>query len=351
MRSTMYNVPNTDELLSRSKIPLALVIQPLGPSDPYTELQPVPLVDHGPDGPVRCRRCKAYINLFCMFVDGGRRFQCNLCSSVTEVPDAYFCNLDHTGKRHDLMHRAELTKGTYDFAATQAYCARPPQTAAWIFVIDVSYNSIQAGVLPSVAQAIREVLNNFPAGVNPDEPSPAKFCIITYDSSVHFYNLSPTLAQPQMMIVSDIEEMFLPLHDGLLVSVSESREIIETLLDRLPHMFANTRETEPVLGAALQAGLLAGKDTGGRVIVFNCTLPLAGPGTLKKREDQSLLGTDKERTLYAPADKFYKNLANEYAKYGLCIDLFLFPSAYTDVVIFSSLFYHHGRWPLPLPIF
>ena len=44
------------------------------------------------------------------------------------------------------------------------------------------------------------------------------------------------------------------------------------LLDRLPHMFANTRETETALGAAVKAGSMA-MTSGGRMIVFQSTLP------------------------------------------------------------------------------
>ncbi|KAK7847496.1 protein transport protein sec24-like [Quercus suber] len=37
------------------------------------------VVDFGEIGPVRCSRCKAYINPFMKFIDQGRRFICNFC--------------------------------------------------------------------------------------------------------------------------------------------------------------------------------------------------------------------------------------------------------------------------------
>ncbi len=82
VRSTLYNVPNTDEVLTQSKVPFCLVVQPL--AGPNANDDVVPHVDHGAEGPVRCRRCKAYINPGVVFVDGGRRFQCNLCRGVSE---------------------------------------------------------------------------------------------------------------------------------------------------------------------------------------------------------------------------------------------------------------------------
>lgn len=44
----------------------------------------VQLVDFGEQGPVRCRRCKAYINSAVLFIDGGRKFVCNLCGFDSE---------------------------------------------------------------------------------------------------------------------------------------------------------------------------------------------------------------------------------------------------------------------------
>ena len=38
----------------------------------------------GEIGPVRCKRCKAYMNPFMLFIDGGRRFQCVFCGASTD---------------------------------------------------------------------------------------------------------------------------------------------------------------------------------------------------------------------------------------------------------------------------
>ena len=45
---------------------------------------PLRTMDYSPTGPVRCNRCKAYMNPFVQFVDGGRRFVCNICSYSSE---------------------------------------------------------------------------------------------------------------------------------------------------------------------------------------------------------------------------------------------------------------------------
>lgn len=53
-----------------------------------------------------------------------------------------------------------------------------------------------------------------------------------------------------------MEEPFLPLPDDLLVNLSESRPLVDQLLDSLPSMFANSTCPESALGPALKASYL-----------------------------------------------------------------------------------------------
>ena len=58
-----------------------------------------------------------------------------------------------------------------------------------------------------------------------------------------------------MMVVTDVEDMFVPLLDGFLVNVQEARSVIDSLLEQIPQMFAESRDTEIVLGPVIQAGV------------------------------------------------------------------------------------------------
>lgn len=40
---------------------------------------------------------------------------------------------------------------------------------------------------------------------------------LTFDNALHFYNLKSSLTAPQMMVVTELEEPFLPLPDDMLV--------------------------------------------------------------------------------------------------------------------------------------
>lgn len=60
-----------------------------------------------------------------------------------------------------------------------------------------------------------------------------------------------------MMVVGDVQDMFMPLLDGFLCTPEESEAVIDALMQQIPAMFADTRETETVLLPAILAGLEA----------------------------------------------------------------------------------------------
>lgn len=60
-----------------------------------------------------------------------------------------------------------------------------------------------------------------------------------------------------MMIVGDMEDMFVPLLDGFLCDPMESLTVIDTLMQQIPNSFCDTKETDTLLLPAIQAGLEA----------------------------------------------------------------------------------------------
>ena len=57
-----------------------------------------------------------------------------------------------------------------------------------------------------------------------------------------------------MLVVSDLEDVFLPQPDDLLVNLTESRAVVESLLRSLGDMFKDTQTVGNALGSALLAG-------------------------------------------------------------------------------------------------
>uniref|UniRef100_A0A6Q2XY47 SEC24 homolog D, COPII coat complex component n=1 Tax=Esox lucius TaxID=8010 RepID=A0A6Q2XY47_ESOLU len=344
MRCTTYSFPCTADLAKQCQVPLATIIKPFA-TVPKNET-PLYVVNHGEAGPIRCNRCKAYMCPYMQFIDGGRRFQCGFCSCVNEVPAFYFQHLDHMGRRVDFYERPELSLGSYEFVATLDYCknnksASPP---AYIFMIDVSYANVKSGLVRLICEELKTLLDNLPREEGA-ESSTVKVGFVTYNKILHFYNVKSALAQPQMMVVSDMAEMFVPLLDGFLVNFQESCSVINNLLDQIPDMFADTNESETVFAPVIQAGVEALKaaECSGKLFIFHSSIPTAeAPGKLKNRDDKKLINTEKEKTLFQPQKGLYEQLSKDCVAQGCSVDLFLFPSQYVDMATMGDVSTHTG---------
>lgn len=108
------------------------------------------------------------------------------------------------------------------------------------------HNATETGYLKLFCDVLLEELENIPGD------SRTQIGFITYDSSVHFYSLAPGQHQPYQMIVTDIDDIYLPCPNDLLVNLNESKKLVIDLLEKLPTKFTSSQETSSALGAALQ---------------------------------------------------------------------------------------------------
>ncbi|XP_047052705.1 protein transport protein Sec24-like CEF [Lolium rigidum] len=331
MRCTMNQIPCTGDLVTTSGMPLALMVQPF--ALPHPSEEPIQLVDFGEMGPIRCSRCKAYINPFMRFVDQGKNFICNLCGFSNDTPREYLCNLGPDGRRRDADDRPELCRGTVEFIASKEFLVREPMPAVYFFLVDVSMNAVHTGATAAACSAISQALSDLPEGPR------TMVGIATFDSAIHFYSLKRAQQQPLMLIVPDIQDVYTPLQMDLILPVSECRDSLEQLLESIPSMFENNRVADSAFGAAMKASFLAMKPTGGKLLVFQSVLPSVGTGSLSAREAEgrSNISTgDKEaHKLLQPVDKTLKTMALEFAEYQVCVDVFLTTQSYTDIASIS----------------
>ncbi|XP_063279804.1 protein transport protein Sec24B isoform X4 [Prinia subflava] len=320
-RCTLTNIPQTQALLNKAKLPLGLLLHP------FRDLTQLPVITSSTI--VRCRSCRTYINPFVSFIDQ-RRWKCNLCYRVNDVPEEFMYN-PLTRSYGEPHKRPEVQNSTVEFIASSDYMLRPPQPAVYLFVLDVSHNAVEAGYLTILCQSLLENLDKLPGD------SRTRIGFITFDSTVQFYNLQEGLSQPQMLIVSDIDDIFLPTPDSLLVNLHESKELIKDLLNALPNMFTNTRETHSALGPALQAAFKLMSPTGGRISVFQTQLPSLGAGLLHSREDPNQRSSTKVVQHLGPATDFYKKLALDCSGQQTAVDLFLLSSQYSDLASLACM--------------
>ncbi|KAG6773338.1 hypothetical protein POTOM_020608 [Populus tomentosa] len=394
MRCTINQIPCTVDLLSTSGMQLALLVQPLALPHPSEEA--VQVVDFGESGPVRCSRCKGYINPFMKFIDQGRRFICNLCGFTDETPRDYLCNLGPDGRRRDADERPELCRGTVEFVATKEFMVRDPMPAVYFFLIDVSMHAMQTGATAAACSSISQVIADLPEGPR------TMVGIATFDSTIHFYNMKRALQQPLMLIVPDIHDVYTPLQTDVIVPLSECRQHLELLLESIPTMFQNSRIAESSFSAAIKVKLTFSLS----MILYPSILPIqldgstcsilgnekywreafvlpsVGVGALSAREAEGrsnistgekigrsinilpnflfwdcvigneVLGYDmffssvhlfltcfstEAHKLLQPADKTLKEMAIEFAEYQVCVDVFITTQTYVDIASISVI--------------
>ena len=295
MRPTLHAFPRTRDLAKSIGIPLAVLVTPLAAPLPGDDA--IPLLDFGAAGPPRCQGCRAYINPGFVPLDGGASFGCNLCGEVSTVPLEYSAagggarvvgavGSRGSGEADAALERAaldsssscsglpppalELERGTFEFLAPPAFCARAPRPPARLFVIDASFGSGSCGLTAAscraVAAAIRAVaaqakesreaevererrLFAASGGAAPgssvaSSAPPTLVGLMSFGAAgLHFYSfgtgggesggeargekggesseeLLSTSMEPSVLVVPDVDSPFSPAGKGLFVDIS-----------------------------------------------------------------------------------------------------------------------------------
>lgn len=89
----------------------------------------------------------------------------------------------------DMDQRPELQRGTIEFQVPREYWTREPAALHIVFAIDVTWSAIQSGMLSAFCETLKTILYQH----NSLDPC-TKIALVTYDTSVHFYNIKVTTA-------------------------------------------------------------------------------------------------------------------------------------------------------------
>lgn len=352
MRSTMYNVPESEQLRLATKLPVAITVRPFAPL--LADEDPVPVVDmsqlgassvSGPDssedvGPPRCRRCRTYMNPSMQHLMNGK-FLCNICQFDNNTyPYEYSAAIDPmTGKRIDVNIRPELHKGVYDIIVPAEYNleegATHNEVLHHVFLIDISESSIKQNLPILIADTIRAVLYHVDEFVG-------KIAIMTFDKKIGFYNLSSQLETTQLSLLTDLDDPFIPFHDGLFVDPEESRHVIEDALNHLESLCQQRGnqnvlpDVEPAYAAACRTAMLCLKSVskGGKITSVLSKLPSWGPGKLRFKDNRSVgraPTSDAEKRTYNPDNEYYHLLAKDFIDSNVGLDVLVVSEASVDL--------------------
>ncbi|OMH84760.1 Protein transport protein SEC24 [Zancudomyces culisetae] len=328
-RCTLNAIPKTDKLLKKSKLPFGVLFTP------YLTQEDIP----GPPAImeiVRCRRCRSYINPFISFTEGGRRWKCNLCDLVNDIP-LYFDYDSIQNVPVNRWERTDITHSVIEFVAPADYMVRPPMPPVYFFIIDVSNPAVQLNVPEVVGNVLLECLDAIP---NSDER--AKVGFITVDSSIHFYLLNPESTEPHMLVLSDFDSPFLPSPSDLLVNLHECRPAIESLLTKMGDMFRKNVSVGNALGPAILAAQQLLAPIGGKIIVMQSSVPTIGEAAITVRDDRKGLGTPAESELLKPQNSWYKNIAAECSRSQIAFDTIFFGQQSLEIQTVSCLARYTG---------
>ncbi|KAI3644225.1 hypothetical protein MP228_010389 [Amoeboaphelidium protococcarum] len=342
-RLTLNVAPQSYNLLSKSKLPFGIVINPfktvadnecvpvMGMSSRQDPGQPV----FEAPGIIRCKRCRTYINPYIQYVDSGH-WRCNVCFLINDTPAFFDYDSGHQGggdqqQSFNRYNRPEVQYSCIEYVAPQEYMVRPPQPPVYIFVIDVSYSAVACGMLPVVTRCLRNNLDSIP-----NEDGRSKVGFMAVDAHIHYFNLNTESGEPQIMVMSDLDDADPPMPESLLVNLSECRESIDNLLDQLPQLYQNPQGNQNAMGAGMQSALKMISNIGGKLVMLQSAMPSVGPGAVSPREDPKMLGTSAENTLLQQSISFYKTFAVECSRLQVSVDMFLFGNQYLDLVTLSS---------------
>ena len=352
VRSTCYLFPSSSEVAESCKLQVGLVFQPFA-DQPSHEI-PVPLVNFGQEidpktgrnltrGPLRCNRCRGYINPRVSFEKGGKGWRCNLCTFVNDVPDWYYCELDASGRRLDISSRTELQFGTIDIVASQDYILRkeiyPPRI---LFGLDCSRGSVQVGAFFSFVESVKAFLQ-----VPGIESFYSHASIFLFDKTITFIEALKSSKEAKLLILPDISDHFAinpaknTFDAGIFFDLSSeyAKGLVVGLLNKLPQLYADSKITDSCFGAAISISHETLKDCGGRVVIFASSPPNYGPGHLKNREHilANETSVDRVNPLFIPQGDFYSKIAVSSSSNAISFGLVLAPTSFIDIGTLSEL--------------
>ncbi|KAH9250863.1 hypothetical protein BASA81_011251 [Batrachochytrium salamandrivorans] len=329
MRPTCRYIPTASSKLSELKLPLAILAQPF--ADPTAPEEHVAVSEwNNESGPVRCSRCRGYINCFAEIGRDNAKWECALCQHVNDLQVNYR-GFAQSG------NCAELKYGSVEFQVNESFFSanQPAPQLDLLFLVDANQASLRSGLfsysLHSLAGKIKQC----------QFPPHARIAIVTYDEvGIHFYlpNVTTNAAAlppssssppPRVLVCGDVDEGFSPLpSDAIMLSPTVQTKQLDELVQFVSGRFTLDplqANSGSIGGAALASAVSCLKlGGGGRIVWLSAQLPIRGQGKLVERELPAIVGhADKEQQLYVAnaEETFYNLTATACLQHNICLDV------------------------------
>lgn len=289
--------PSTKEIYGALNIPLGCVVTPCL----HHTLQQLQF----PSGfIVKCENCRSYISPYCVIHEN--TWDCGICS-YKNSKTVQFAVLN------DYIHRPQ---DNYEIYADETYMKRPPICPSYVFLLDVSEESINNGYLATICDSISSLLQSksFPGGEK------AAIGIILFDSTIHYVYFN---AAPQFITVSSPgSDIWVPFPiDYLVINIEDNLNTILASLSTIKNTAFGTRSTGYKNGLIASELLL--EKTGGKVLsfLFNPTIESSHPKNL----------------VFLHTTEFYEVLGEEFIDSNISCDVFVSSSHYSGLYTLGHL--------------
>nr|XP_019965819.1 PREDICTED: protein transport protein Sec24C-like isoform X2 [Paralichthys olivaceus] len=328
IRSTSYCLPCEGQTALLSRLPLGALVAPLSKQNAG---EPVPLCEE-PECVLGCSCCGASMCRAMGWQDCGQRFYCPFCGKLSEVSWQHYQPTSGVeGARVDKDKRPELSMGSYEILHSQK-----GEPAALLLAIDVSASALRGGHLEFVTQQIRSLLHSLNSE-DGDALSDVRVGLMTYDSRIHLYDLSPALSRPHMLVIMETEDLQLPVTEGLLVSLKDCIHSVDSVLQLIPQFSAECDDSSGVpMELPVKAGLaiLQALSSPGKLLIFH-TASLTE--MVHTSSSSGFFGSNKPKSIFQPSEPAI-SLAKECVRQGCGVHLFVLSQQ--DV---------GGAWPGHIP--
>uniref|UniRef100_A0AC35TG85 Protein transport protein Sec24A n=1 Tax=Rhabditophanes sp. KR3021 TaxID=114890 RepID=A0AC35TG85_9BILA len=320
MESTLRIVPASKKLLEKTRLPFGLSISPFKDMCTLNTLE---------SSIIRCRFCRTYLNPY-IKMDGRNKWKCNICLRSNPIPNIRENGYDEYRQESldNFMDRPEVKYATFEYIAPREYCHRKFVGSGMAFVFDVT----GAGKKEDYLGIVCRLLSNHFQRMKIELKSNFLVTFLVVDEFIHLFQFDERSNMPKELVIDGGEEPFIPSPSGFTVRLDVFEKQILSFLEILPEMFAGNRSSQNCLGSALDLTRQLLEGVGGRVTIFQTSLPTIGKGAVENCQQ-----LQKEETHWRAQSEFFKELALTCTDIQIGFDLFVIGSCFMDLGTIMSL--------------
>ncbi|XP_055080344.1 protein transport protein Sec24C [Periophthalmus magnuspinnatus] len=313
IRATSYCFPCDAQTTQLSHLPLGTLISPLA----GVNFGQSPLPDCTESECIAgCSFCGAFMCPAMGWQDCGQRYSCPFCGKVSEVAwQFYQPTKGAEGVRVDKEKRPELCMGSYEVIHSQK-----SEAAALLLALDVSVQALRGGHLEFITHQIRTLLASL-NGEDEDTLAHVRVGLMTYDNRVHLYDLSPALSRPHMLVITETDDLQMPISGGLLVPLKDSIDSVNSVLQLIPQFSPEQNDAGGVpieLPVKAALAIFQALNCPGKLLIFHAA-PLIEMGTTQT--SSGFFGSNKPKSIFQPSEGAV-SLVRECVRQGCSVHLF-----------------------------